>query len=143
MYPKQWTSPPWQPVLRDREPKDGGKIVPLPNDGQRADPRSRLYARSAGDDKGSIMAMLAAIDAMRASGTAPSVNLKVFFEGEEEAGSAHLEQILQTYKTQLAGDGWGAGPDRPGAATKRRGRCRKGALPRPAPAPSRPHPALR
>ncbi|AHG89293.1 peptidase M20 [Gemmatirosa kalamazoonensis] len=104
--PKQWTSPPWQPVLRDREPKDGGKVIALPNDGQHADPQARLYARSAGDDKASIMAMLAAVDAMRAAGTAPSVNLKVFFEGEEEAGSAHLRQILETYRSQLTGDGW-------------------------------------
>ena len=37
---------------------------------------------------------------------AQSVNLKVFFEGEEEAGSPHLDQILKTYATQLRADGW-------------------------------------
>ncbi|HYW49525.1 MAG TPA: M20/M25/M40 family metallo-hydrolase, partial [Gemmatimonadaceae bacterium] len=35
-----------------------------------------------------------------------SVNLKVFFEGEEEAGSEHLEQLLTTHAAQLKGDAW-------------------------------------
>ena len=104
--PKQWTSPPWTPVLRDKEPKDGGKVIPLPSHGEHANPESRLYARSAGDDKASIMAILAALDAMRASKTTQSVNLKVFFEGEEEASSQHLRQILEQYAPQLKADAW-------------------------------------
>ena len=104
--PKQWTSPPWTPVLRDKEPSAGGKVIPMPARGGRADPEARIYARSAGDDKASIMAILAAIDAMRASKTAQSVNLKVFFEGEEEASSQHLRQILEKYASQLTGDAW-------------------------------------
>jgi acetylornithine deacetylase/succinyl-diaminopimelate desuccinylase-like protein len=103
---KQWTTPPWSPVLRDRALKAGGKEIPLPADGQRVDPESRIYARSAGDDKASIIAMLTAIDAMRARGIASSVNLKVFFEGEEEAESAHLGAILQANRQLLAADAW-------------------------------------
>ena len=38
--------------------------------------------------------MLAALDALRAAGVAPTVNLKFFFEGGEEAGSPHLAAIL-------------------------------------------------
>ena len=104
--PKQWTNPPWQPVLRTAEVKAGGKVIPIPTGSGTVDPESRIYGRGTGDDKASIMAMLAAIDAMRASNTAATVNLKVFFEGEEEAGSSHLEQILSTYKDQLTSDGW-------------------------------------
>jgi len=104
--PKQWTSSPWSPMLRDKEPSAGGKVIPMPPKGGHADPEARLYARSAGDDKGSIMAILAAVDAMRASKTAQSVNLKVFFEGEEEASSQHLRQILQTYAPVLTADAW-------------------------------------
>ena len=104
--PKQWTSPPWSPVLRDKEPSAGGTVIPMPSHGGHADPEARLYARSAGDDKASIMAILVAVDAMRASKTAQSVNLKVFFEGEEEASSQHLRQILETYAPVLAGDAW-------------------------------------
>ncbi|MDB4915239.1 MAG: peptidase [Gemmatimonadetes bacterium] len=104
--PKQWTTPPWSPVLRDREIVTGGKVIPMPAPSGHVDPESRIYGRSAGDDKGSIMAILAAVDAMRANRIVQSVNLKVFFEGEEEAGSAHLRQILETYKSVLTGDAW-------------------------------------
>ena len=105
--PKQWASPPWTPVLRDRPLNDGGRELPLPPEASaRVDSEARLYARSAGDDKASIMAILAALDAMRERHVEQSVNLKVFFEGEEEAGSGHLRQILETYKATLAGDGW-------------------------------------
>ena len=104
--PKQWSSPPWSPVLRTAEVQKGGKIIPIPVGAGRIDGEARIYGRSAGDDKGSIITMLTAIDAMRAGGVKQSVNLKVFFEGEEEAGSPHLSQILETYKSQLTGDGW-------------------------------------
>ena len=104
--PKQWTTPPWAPVLRERDLLAGGKVIPIPAGAGRVDPESRIYARSAGDDKASIMAILAAVDAMRAGKIGQSVNLKVFFEGEEEAGSSHLAQILETYKSQLTGDAW-------------------------------------
>ncbi len=104
--PKQWTTPPWSPVLRTREVQAGGTVIPLPGPGAHVDPEARLYGRSAGDDKASIMAMLAAIDAMRTGRVPQSVNIKVFFEGEEEAGSAHLKQILETHATLLASDGW-------------------------------------
>src|SRR5258708_29968347 len=79
--PRQWTTPPWSPVLRDKEITAGGTVIPVPPKGGRVDPQSRIYARSAGDDKASIMAILAAVDAMPASSTRQSVNLKVFFEG--------------------------------------------------------------
>jgi len=101
-----WATPPWSPVLRTREPQFGGTVIPIPTGSGRVDPESRIYGRSAGDDKGSIQAILSAVDALRAAGQAPTVNLKVFFEGEEEAGSGHLGAILEKYKTLLASDGW-------------------------------------
>ncbi|HEX9483702.1 MAG TPA: M20/M25/M40 family metallo-hydrolase [Gemmatimonadaceae bacterium] len=104
--PKQWSSPPWSPVLRTGEVTTGGRIIPIPGDGGHIDPEARLYGRSAGDDKGSIITMLTALDAMRDGGVKPSVNIKVFFEGEEEAGSPHLQKILETYASQLTGDAW-------------------------------------
>jgi len=104
--PKQWTTPPWSPVLRTAEVHKGGTVVPIPTGSGKVGGEYRIYGRSAGDDKASIMAILSAIDAMRAAKLSASVNLKVFFEGEEEAGSGHLEAILRTYKSQLTGDGW-------------------------------------
>ncbi|MBM3787827.1 MAG: M20/M25/M40 family metallo-hydrolase [Acidobacteria bacterium] len=66
----------------------------------------RLYARSASDDKAPIIAMLAAIDAMKAAGRSPKANIKFFFEGEEEAGSRYVADILRKYKPMLEADVW-------------------------------------
>ena len=70
------------------------------------DPEWRLYARSAGDDKAPIIGMLAALDALQASGVKPSVNLRFVFEGEEEAGSPHLAEYLEKYPKILRPDAW-------------------------------------
>lgn len=104
--PSKWTTPPFSPVLRTKEVHLGGTIIPIPAGSGRVDGEARIYGRGAGDDKGSIQAILSALDAMRASRLTASVNIKVFFEGEEEAGSGHLEQILTTYADQLRGDAW-------------------------------------
>ncbi|PYJ11313.1 MAG: peptidase M20 [Verrucomicrobia bacterium] len=97
----QWTSDPWKPVLRDPAGKEsdwrGAKSI---------DPESRLFARSAGDDKAPIMAMLAALDALRAAGVKPSVSLRFVFEGEEEAGSPHLADYLKKFPDAVRGDAW-------------------------------------
>src|SRR5260221_13616465 len=50
--------------------------------------------------------MRTALDAMRDGGVKPSVNIKVFFEGEEEAGSPPLQKILEASASQLTGDAW-------------------------------------
>lgn len=87
---KQWKTAPFDPVLV-------GKVT---------DPEARLYARSASDSKAPIMAMLAALDRLKASGTKLHQNVKFFFEGEEERGSTHLAQILTPNKALLKGDVW-------------------------------------
>lgn len=103
--PKQWTGTlPWQPVWRSAALESGGKIVGLP-DGA-IDPEWRLYARSSSDDKAGVMAILAAFDALRAQGLTPSLNIKFLFEGEEEAGSPHLGEIINLNKELLAADAW-------------------------------------
>ena len=97
----RWKSDPWRPVMRDAAGKDV--------DWEKAktiDPEWRLYARAAGDDKAPIVAMLAALDAMRAAKVKPSVNLRFVFEGEEEAGSPHLAAYLEKYAEAVRADGW-------------------------------------
>ena len=49
---------------------------------------------------------MAALDALRTGGIPLSVNLKFFFEGEEEAGSPNLERILADNKALFAADIW-------------------------------------
>jgi acetylornithine deacetylase/succinyl-diaminopimelate desuccinylase-like protein len=99
--PAQWKSDPWKPVMRDIS----GKEIEWRN-AKSIDPEWRLYARSAGDDKVPIIAMLAALDALRAEKLQPSVNLRFVFEGEEEAGSPHLAAYLEKYRDTLQPDAW-------------------------------------
>jgi acetylornithine deacetylase/succinyl-diaminopimelate desuccinylase-like protein len=106
VVPKDWAGDPWVPLLRDRPLEEGGRQVSWPAEGARADPEWRLYARAAGDDKAPIVALLAALDALQALGARRSVNLKVFLEGEEEAGSPHLHDMLERHRALLAADGW-------------------------------------
>ncbi|HUP25395.1 MAG TPA: M20/M25/M40 family metallo-hydrolase [Thermoanaerobaculia bacterium] len=99
-----WASPPWHPTLRAGSPdSDLQPIGPGPAAG--ADER-RIYGRSSSDDKSPIVAMLAAIDALKARGYRRSVHLKFFFEGEEEAGSPHLEAMLRAHRELLEADLW-------------------------------------
>jgi acetylornithine deacetylase/succinyl-diaminopimelate desuccinylase-like protein len=105
--PRQWTgSAPFAPVLRDKALFEGGRTIPFPAGQARVDGEARVYARSASDDKGSIVAMLTALDALKSRGARPSVNLKFFFEGEEEAGSSHLKAILERNRDLLRADAW-------------------------------------
>jgi acetylornithine deacetylase/succinyl-diaminopimelate desuccinylase-like protein len=103
--PAEWHGQPWQPVLRTG-PLPAGKEAGLASAPSPLPGEWRLFARSASDDKGPIVGMLAALDALRSAGAAPSVNLKFFFEGEEEAGSPHLAPILARHRELLAADAW-------------------------------------
>jgi acetylornithine deacetylase/succinyl-diaminopimelate desuccinylase-like protein len=87
-------------------------VIPLESPGGRYDPEARIYARSASDDKSPIVAMLWALDALRAAGRAPTVNLRFFLEGEEEAGSGNLRRMLTENRDLLQADLWlfGDGP---------------------------------
>ena len=115
VVPAQWATPPFTPVMRDKPLTAGGKPVEWRAPGVKLDPEWRLYGRSASDDKAAILAFLAAFDALKASKHAPSVNIKVVWEGEEEAGSPHLPAILVANKALLASDLWliGDGPVHP------------------------------
>jgi acetylornithine deacetylase/succinyl-diaminopimelate desuccinylase-like protein len=104
--PARWSGKPWEPILRDGPVESGGKEVPWPRPSAPVDPQFLLYARSASDDKAPIVGLLTALDALRAADVSPTVNLKFFFEGEEEAGSPHLAQILRDNAALLAGDLW-------------------------------------
>ena len=66
----------------------------------------RLYGRGSSDAKGQVLAHLWGIGAHLHSTrrSTPAVNLKVIIEGEEEAGSPGLADILQKNRTRLDTD---------------------------------------
>ncbi len=104
--PSQWKSDPFIPVMRSGPLNSGEHDVDLKTARSPFDPEWRLFGRAASDDKASIVAFLAALDALKAAGRKSSVNIKVAWEGEEEAGSPHLAQLLHENQALLASDLW-------------------------------------
>ena len=103
--PAKWTeSKPWEPVLRSAAIEAGGKIVAMAAPSASFDENWRVYARSASDDKSPIVAMLAALDGLRAAKVPLGVNVKFLFDGEEEAGSPNLEGVLMAHRDLLKAD---------------------------------------
>ncbi|MBJ7598089.1 M20/M25/M40 family metallo-hydrolase [Candidatus Nephthysia bennettiae] len=78
-----WESPPFQPEVRD------GKV----------------FARGAKDDKGELVARLAAIDALLAVDGRLPCNLIWLVEGEEEVGSPNLPAFVERHADRLHCDG--------------------------------------
>ena len=107
-----WKSPPFEPVLRAGRAEDGAPAIPWAEAKFPLPDAARIYARSSSDDKGPIVAMLAALDALDAAKIPLSANLKFFLEGEEEAGSPNLARTLAAHRGLLGSDLWifGDGP---------------------------------
>ncbi len=97
--PAKWsTGDPFKPAIFSAAQEAGGRQIAFPKAGERVDPEWRVYARSASDDKAPIVAILRALDALRASNTPLTSNIKFFFEGEEEAGSPHLSETVARHR---------------------------------------------
>jgi len=105
--PSQWAKglDPFKPALFTNAIQNGGSPIPFPADGKFGRDW-RIYARGASDDKAGVAAILNAYDALIKSGLKPGSNLKFFFEGEEEEGSTHLDEILEKNKALLKSDLW-------------------------------------
>ncbi len=85
--PSEWTvTPPFIPLVRE------------------VNGEQRIYARGAGDDKAAIFAQLTALDALRAAGIPLRANIRFVWDGEEEAGSPHLEEILMAHRDLVRSD---------------------------------------
>jgi acetylornithine deacetylase/succinyl-diaminopimelate desuccinylase-like protein len=103
--PGEWSQPsPFVPVLRTRRLEDGGSeiaefrsLTSLPGE-------ARLYARSASDDKAPIVALLAALDALKAANQPPTSHVKVILDGEEEVRSPGLAATMGQYRERYRAD---------------------------------------
>jgi len=74
-----WESPPFEATVRDGE----------------------IFARGAADDKGQVFMHFKAVEAhLKQNGRLP-VNIKFMIEGEEEVGSAHLDNFIRANKGLL------------------------------------------
>src|SRR5688572_14361698 len=77
-----WESPPFEATVRDGE----------------------IFARGAADDKGQVFMHFKAVEAHLKKQARLPVNIKFMLEGEEEVGSAHLDDFVRSHKQDLAAD---------------------------------------
>ena len=102
--PAQWEQDhPFEPILRDGRLDDGAGLLDL-QASEVFRPDDRIYARSAADDTGPIIAFLGALDALDASDVTVTSNIKVILDGEEEAGSPNLVPAISRYGSRFAAD---------------------------------------
>jgi acetylornithine deacetylase/succinyl-diaminopimelate desuccinylase-like protein len=103
--PKDWRqASPFTPLLRDGRMEDGAAELGDPLSRASYEPRERIYARSASDDKAPIVALLAAFDALKAARVQPTSNIRLILDGEEEAGSPSLVPAIGKYRDKLTAD---------------------------------------
>lgn len=77
-----WQTPPFEPTLRE----------------------GKLYGRGAIDDKIGVWANLKACESILATAGKLPVNVKLFFEGEEEMGSPNMQAFVHANQALLAAD---------------------------------------
>ena len=78
----EWLSPPFEPEIRN----------------------GRIYGRGVGDNKGQHFAQLLAIESLLATHDKLPCNVLVLLEGEEEVGSPHIAELVQTHRDLLNAD---------------------------------------
>jgi acetylornithine deacetylase/succinyl-diaminopimelate desuccinylase-like protein len=100
---ENWAYAPFSPTLLDA-PLDAGGAIVDPDKVESFNPEWRLYARSAGDDKMPIIALIHALDALAANDIELSVNLKLLLDGEEEQGSPTIGKVLDANRDLLQSD---------------------------------------
>ena len=66
---------------------------------------NKIFGRGATDDKGELITRIKAVEAyLKTTGDVPC-NIKFVIEGEEETGSAHIEEYLKKHKKKFSCDG--------------------------------------
>lgn len=102
-----WTNPPFDPVI------DG----------------DRIYARGASDDKGNMLVPILAVEALLQTEGSLPLNVKFFFEGQEEIGSPQLPPFIEKNAELFAcdmvisADGGQFAEDQPELLVALRGLC--------------------
>ena len=102
-----WENPPFEPLLKE----------------------GRIYARGASDDKGNMLSPILALEALLNTEERLPLNVKFFFEGQEEIGSPQLAAFLAENRDRfacdlvLSADGLQWAPDQPSLELGMKGLC--------------------
>ena len=108
VVPERWAPglSPFRPVAISRPIEQGGTVLGPWSPEARFPAGWRLAARSAADDKAGVMVALNAFRDPAGTAARLGVNVKFFFEGEEEKGSPNLRAILHAHSDKLESDLW-------------------------------------
>jgi acetylornithine deacetylase/succinyl-diaminopimelate desuccinylase-like protein len=82
----------------------GANVLDLASVSGPIDPDVRIYARAVADDKGPIVAFLAAMDGLLDVRATLRWNLRVVLDGEEEAGSPHFDAAMKARASAVRSD---------------------------------------
>ena len=77
-----WDTPPFEPSIKD----------------------GRIYGRGASDDNGNMLAPICALEASFSNSDQLPVNVKLFYEGQEEIGSPTLPPFIRQHADMLQAD---------------------------------------
>jgi acetylornithine deacetylase/succinyl-diaminopimelate desuccinylase-like protein len=98
--PKEWTrGEPYNPAAFL-----GDTPVAISAQSAAVDPNVRIYGRSTSDDRGPIVAFLAAVDGLLATNAAIPWSIRVVLDGEEEAGSRNFDGTMQQRASAVKSD---------------------------------------
>jgi acetylornithine deacetylase/succinyl-diaminopimelate desuccinylase-like protein len=98
--PKEWTrGAPFAPAAYSGDTRVDLQAISGP-----VDPDIRIFGRSTSDDKGPIIALLAAVDGLAASKAVVPWNVNVVLDGEEEGGSPNFTPALKEHADAVRGD---------------------------------------
>lgn len=103
--PTAWAQAnPFVPVLKERDEEGNWQTIPWQAMDERFDPDWRVFARSASDSKGPMTQFMMAVELLDELDAAPSYNLKVIIDTEEELGSPNLAPAIRKHRELLASD---------------------------------------
>ncbi len=123
VVPEHWAQKsPWDPVLKQRRGSGAPVAAPAFTPSRasartdweeidkaqlfsgKIDPEWRIFGRSSSDDKGPIMMLLTAFDALKAASLEPEINVKVLLDSEEEKGSPDIGAVAAAHRDLLRAD---------------------------------------
>lgn len=96
-------SDPFEPVFKVKS-EDNWQEAEWTKLPEEIDLEWRVFARSASDAKGPIVAFLTALKIAEENAWQPDYNLKIIMDCEEETGSPHLPAAVEKYRDKLAAD---------------------------------------
>lgn len=101
----KWDQPnAYEPVLKTQTAAGNWEALPMDRLRTEYNPEWRIFGRSTSDDKGPLVMLIAAWDALAEAGISPDYSVKIILDFEEEQGSPLLPAAVIKHKSKLTAD---------------------------------------